>query len=152
MKTLRLPLFVATATVVFAQWTPELSMKVKAVTAAVPSPDGKLAAWTETHPVFDGEKSESQTQVYLAHSDGAARIQLTRGEKSSNAPAFSPDSTWVLFASDRGGKRNIYRIPIDGGEAELLTSITGTLGTFSISPNGKWVAFTSRDTDTDEER
>jgi len=31
-----------------AQWTPELSMKVKAVTAAVPSPDGRLAVWTET--------------------------------------------------------------------------------------------------------
>ena len=33
-----------------AQWTPELSMKVKTVTAAVPSPDGRLAVWTETRP------------------------------------------------------------------------------------------------------
>src|SRR5881394_1768777 len=93
---------------VFGQWTPELSMKVKTVSAAVPSADGKLAVWTETHPVYDGEKSESLTHVYLARTDGSERMQLTRGEKSSNAPAFSPDGKWVFFASERSGKRNIY--------------------------------------------
>jgi Tol biopolymer transport system component len=138
--------------VLLAQWTPELSMKVKTVTAAVPSPDGKLAVWTETHPVMEGEKSESNAQVYLAHSDGSNRIQLTRGEKSSNAPAFSPDSQWVFFASDRSGKRNVYRIPVDGGEAEMVTNWTGTLGFFSISPNGKWIAFAAREQDNEEER
>ena len=135
-----------------AQWTPELVDESENGTSAVPSPDGKLAAWTETHPVMDGEKSESVTQVYLAHADGSGRMQLTRGEKSSNAPAFSPDSAWVFFASDRSGKRNLYRIPVDGGEAEMLTNWTGTLGAFSISPNGKWIAFTGREPDPDEDR
>jgi len=138
--------------VLLAQWTPELAMKVKTVTAAVPSPDGKLAVWTETHPVMEGEKSESNAQVYLAHSDGSNRIQLTRGEKSSNAPAFSPDSQWVFFASDRTGKRNVYRIPVDGGEAEMVTNWSGTMGAFSVSPNGKWIAFAAREPDNEEER
>ena len=138
--------------ILLAQWTPELSMKVKTVTAAVPSPDGKLAVWTETHPVMEGEKSESNTHVYLAHSDGSSRIELTRGEKSSNAPAFSPDSRWVFFASDRNGKRNVYRIPVDGGEAEMITTWTGAMGAFSVSPNGKWIAFAGREPDNDEER
>ena len=126
-------------------------MKVKTVTAAVPSPDGRLAAWTETHPVMEGEKSEAVTQVFLARSDGSNRLQLTRGEKSSNAPAFSPDSAWVFFASDRSGKRNIYRIPVDGGEAEMLTSWSGTLGAYAVSPDGKWIAFTAREPDTQDE-
>lgn len=135
-----------------AQWTPELSMKVRNVSAAVPSPDGRLAAWTETYPLMEGEKSESLTQVFLAKADGSNRIQLTRGEKSSNAPSFSPDSNWVFFASDRNGKRNLYRIPVDGGEAEMLTNWTGTLGAYSISPNGKWIAFSGREAETGEER
>ena len=135
-----------------AQWTPELSMKVKTVTPAAPSADGMLAVWTETHPVMENEKSESNTQVYLAHSDGSHRIQLTRGEKSSNSPAFSPDSKWVFFASERSGTRNIYRIPVDGGEAEKITNWTGTLGAFALSPDGKWIAFSGREPDRDEER
>ena len=146
------PLLFCLAAAVYGQWTPELSMKVKTVTPAVPSPDGKLAAWTETHPVMDGEKSESNTQVYLANIDGANRIQLTRGEKSSNAPAFSPDSHWVFFASERSGKRNIYRIPVDAGEAEPITNWSGTLGAFAVSPNGKWIAFAAREPERDEER
>ena len=145
-------LFALFPALVWAQWTPEVSMKVKTVTAAVPSPDGRLAAWTETHPVMEGEKSEAVTQVFLARSDGSNRLQLTRGEKSSNAPAFSPDSAWVFFASDRSGKRNIYRIPVDGGEAEMLTSWSGTLGAYAVSPDGKWIAFTAREPDTQEER
>lgn len=136
----------------FGQWTPELSMKVRTVSAAVPSGDGRLAVWTETYPLMDGEKSESVTQVFLARSDGSNRMQFTRGDKSSNAPAFSPDGAWIFFASDRGGKRNVYRIPVDGGEAEMVTNWTGTLGAYSISPNGKWVAFTARETDNDDER
>ncbi|HLX43417.1 MAG TPA: S9 family peptidase [Bryobacteraceae bacterium] len=145
-------LWLTLAPALYAQWTPELSMKVKTVTAAVPSPDGKLAAWTETHPVMDGEKSEALTQVYLARADGSGRLQLTRGDKSANAPAFSADSNWVFFASDRNGKRNIYRIPVDGGEAEMVTNWTGALGAFGVSPNGKWIAFTAREADPEEDR
>ncbi len=134
-----------------AQWTPELSMKVKTVTAPVPSPDGRLAAWTQTVAVMDGEKSEMLTHVFLARTDGSGRVQLTRGEKSANAPAFSPDSQWVFFASDRSGKRNLYRIPVDGGEAEALTSFNGTMGAYAVSPDGKWIAFAGREADPSEE-
>ena len=140
------------ATVASGQWTPELSMKVKTVSSTVPSPDGKLAVWTETLPVMEGEKSESNTQIYLASVDGSNRIQLTRGEKSSNAPAFSADSKWVFFGSDRSGRRNVYRIPVDGGESEQITNWNGTMAAFSISPNGKWIAFAGREPDRDEER
>ena len=34
----------------------------------------------------------------------------------------------------------------------MLTNWTGTLGAFAVSPNGKWIAFTGREPDTDEER
>jgi len=135
-----------------AQWTPELSMKVKTVAAVSPSPDGKLVAWTETWPVMDGEKSESLTHVFLAHADGSGRMQLTRGDKSANAPSFSTDSEWVFFASDRSGKRSLFRIPVDGGEAEQILNWNGTLGAYAVSPNGKWIVFGAREQDVAEER
>ena len=58
----------------------------------------------------------------------------------------------LFFASDRTGKRGIYRIPVDGGEAEQIVNWAGTLGNYAVSPNGKWIAFAAREPDTAEER
>jgi dipeptidyl aminopeptidase/acylaminoacyl peptidase len=125
------------------QWTPELSMQVRSVAEVLPSPDGKTILWTETAPLMTPEKSEMNTQVFLAHADGAHRLQLTYGEKSANSAEFSADGQAVFFASERIGKRNIFRIAVDGGEAESLTDWKGTLGAFHVSPDGKRIAFTA---------
>src|SRR6266436_5385868 len=69
------------------------------------------------------------------------RRQLTRDEKGASAPAFSPDGRYVYFTSARPDKMNVFRILIEGGEAERITDFKGSLGAFKISPDGKWVAF-----------
>ena len=95
-----------------ASWTPELSMKVRAVGEVIPSPDGRLVAWAETRFIIDTEKSERLTHIFLGAADGSRRVQLTRGEKSANAPSFSPDGRYVYFTSERSGKNNLYRIAV----------------------------------------
>ncbi len=148
---LLLPLAILTAQTP-ADWTPELSLQVKPIGDVVPSPDGKLAAWTETRAILDAERSEQVTQIWLGRADGSWRIQLTRGEKSSTSPAFSPDGRWVYFSSARSGKGQLYRIAVEGGEAEPLTDWKGDLGQSRVSPDGKWVAFAAREEDKDEEK
>jgi len=132
-------------------WTPEISMQVQPVGDVVPSPDGKLVAYTQSHAVVETEKSEVDTQIYVAAADGSHRMQLTRGEKSATAPEFSPDCRYVYFSSERSGKPNLWRIPVDGGEAEMLTDWKGEIGVFHVSPDGKWVAFTGMEPRADEE-
>jgi dipeptidyl aminopeptidase/acylaminoacyl peptidase len=125
-----------------AQWTPELQMRVKTVADVTPSRDGKLVAWVENRALMDGEKSEMNSQIYLAQADGTDRIQLTRGEKSANSPEFSPNGHFIYFASEREGKRGFYRVPVDGGEAEQIGPEPGvTAAGYHLSPNGKWIAF-----------
>jgi dipeptidyl aminopeptidase/acylaminoacyl peptidase len=133
-------------------WTPELSMRMQNVGSVVPSPDGEMVAWTQSKAVMDGEKSEWVSQVWLGLADGSRRVQLTRGEKSAEAPSFSPDGRFVYFSSSRSGKQNVYRIPVDGGEAEMVTDWKGSLGSYRVSPDGKWVAFAAIDEDKDEEK
>ena len=122
-------------------WTPELSMQVQPVGDVIPSPDGKLVAYTQSRAVVEAEKSEVNTQIFLAAADGSHRAQLTRGDKSATDPEFSPDGRYVYFSSERGGHPNLWRIPVDGGEAEMLTDWKGEIGAFHVSPDGKWIAF-----------
>jgi dipeptidyl aminopeptidase/acylaminoacyl peptidase len=127
-------------------------MQVQPIGDVVPSPDGKLVAYTQSRAVIETEKSEIDTQIFVAAADGSQRTQLTRGEKSATAPEFSPDSRYVYFSSERSGKPNLWRIPVDGGEAEMLTDWKGEIGAFHISPDGKWVAFAGMEPRADEEQ
>ncbi|MEO6760574.1 MAG: S9 family peptidase, partial [Saprospiraceae bacterium] len=103
--------------------------------------------WTETGAVMEAEKSEMLTQVWLGRVAAPERIQLTFGEKSAAQPSWSPDGKFVYFL--RG---QIHRIAIDGGDAESVTAFKGTIASFQLSPDGKSIAFTGRETDADLER
>ncbi len=134
------------------RWTPELSMKVDTIGEVLPSPDGKWAAYTRTRAVMEKERSEMMTQIQLASTDGSRSFQLTAGEKSATAPAFSPNSKYVYFRSSRSGKSNLWRISAHGGEARRVTDWDGEIGAYRISPDGQWIAFLGRKSDPDAER
>lgn len=127
-------------------------MKVKSVAAVTPSLDGQWAVWTERHAVMESDKSEFVDQIYLGKTDGSQRIQLTHGEKSAMQPQWSVDGRHIYFASDRGDKAQLYKIPVDGGEAETITDFKGGVGPYQISPNGKWIAFAGREPDPEDDR
>ena len=141
-----------TAADVPKSWTPELSMKVQAIAEVVPSPDGAQAAWTQTRSILETEKSEARTHIWIARASGDDRLQLTYGDKSATNPRFSPDGHTVFFLSEREGKAAVYRIAIDGGEAERITEFKGTVAGYELSPNGKWIAFTGREPDAEDDR
>jgi len=145
MKAASLLFFVAlTATVAQppTTWTPEHSLQVQTVATVIPSPDGKRVAYAQSKPKVDAEHSEQISQIFIARADGSRRLQLTRGEKGASSPAFAPDGRYVYFTSDRSGKMNVFRILIEGGEAEMVTDFKGSVNAFKVSPDGKWVAFT----------
>lgn len=145
-------LVVCSACLYAADWSPALSMKLKTVSEVIPSPDGKSVLWLETRSIMEAEKSEMLTHLFFARVDGGGRRQLTQGDKGVSAPAWSADGKSIFFASERSGKRNYFRLPVEGGEAEKLTDWKGALGQYRVSPDGRLIAFAATEEDKELEK
>src|SRR5438876_467136 len=129
-----------------ARWTPELAFAVKRVGSVAISPDGRWAAVEVSEPLMEAEPSEWRTSVYLYAVGGAGQQAARWVETPASAPAWSPDGGWLAFASSRSGKRDVWRVALDGwGGAERLTDVNGGLGEFRWSPDGRRMAFVLTD-------
>ncbi len=68
-------------------------------------------------------------------------IDFTTSEGTWMSMDISPDGRWILFDL----LAHVYRVPIEGGEAEVLTQETGVALNFQprYSPDGESIAFIS---------
>ena len=126
-------------------WSPEQSMKMKNVGSVVPSPDASRVLYTVREAVMTDEVSEYVSQVFLCNDDGSNVVQLTKGEKNSSNPQWSPDGKWISFTSARDGKSNLYLLSIAGGEAEKITDSKSGVTGYSWSRDGSAIAYLMTD-------
>jgi Tol biopolymer transport system component len=134
------------------RWTPELSMRYKAIQETALSPNGSLIAYVVREAITEGEKSEYLSHIWVVSAAGAANVQYTQGEHSASSPAFSPAGTYLAFTSNRSGSNQIWYMRVTGGEAQQLTKGDNGVGSFAWSPDGSRIAFTMQDPDTEEEK
>ena len=114
------------------------------------SPDGRTIAYAISHVEKDKEKANKEEEekeyvtVWLLSLETGDARQLTAGLASDSNPQWSPDGKRIAFLSTRRDKPQIYLIPVDGGEAEALTSMKQGIGGGPVwSPDGKYIAFTA---------
>jgi dipeptidyl aminopeptidase/acylaminoacyl peptidase len=129
-----------------------MHLKLRAVGTPRVSPDGSRIVYTVNEAVTSADKSEFVTQVWMATVATKQSVQLTFGEKSSTNPKWSPDGKWIAFTSNRKDNRNnLFRLSLDGGEAEPLTDLKSAVTNFDWSPDGRYIAYTMADPKTEEE-
>ena len=117
-------------------------LNLKRVGSPAVSPDGQSVAYTVRETNW--EDNEYETEIWLGARNREPR-PITSGRKSSLQPSWSPDGKWLAFISDRDGKRQIYRIAVDGGEAERLTNTEDGVNAFAWAPDGLRIAYTMTD-------
>jgi len=74
--------------------------------------------------------------------------QITDGEFDEHGMQWSPDGSTIFFTSTRVREPwvtetgdSLYRVPAAGGAITRVTSIGGTIGNISVSPDGRRIAF-----------
>jgi Tol biopolymer transport system component/predicted Ser/Thr protein kinase len=80
----------------------------------------------------------SRPGIWRFDADGNHAKQLTTFDEDFY-PSCSPDGNWIVFASLRSGSApTLWKVPVDGGEAEALNDHPPGLP--DVSPDGKWIA------------
>jgi TolB protein len=79
-------------------------------------------------------------EIYIRDLTTGQKRQLTQHWAIDTEPVWSPDSKWVYFTSDRGGRPQIYKVAAAGGKPSRITREGDYNARASISPNGKRIA------------
>lgn len=104
------------------------------------SPDGTYVVFTVRSTDLEADKG--RTDLWLAATDGSMLKQMTTDPGADVNPRWSPDGSEIYFLSSRSGSMQVWRLPIDGGEARPVTTEPLNVGNLVVAPSGKHIAYT----------
>jgi Tol biopolymer transport system component len=131
--------------------TIDQSLEMKGAFNPEISPDGKRVVYEISRTNWDDNAFERD--LWIVDTAGGEGHQLTASKKSSTNAAWSPDSQRIAFLSDRPGqisgtpegKKQVYVIAADGGEARQVTKVETGVNNLRWSPDSKKLAFSAED-------
>jgi TolB protein len=98
------------------------------------TPDGKRILFSAS--------MNGWVNICIADVNGGNMTQLTRVKAAEVSPRVNPKTGRdVLFISGRSGIEQLWRMNIDGGDVEMVTSGEGYVANPSWSPEGTAIAF-----------
>jgi dipeptidyl aminopeptidase/acylaminoacyl peptidase len=156
MRCAALFVLVCVSGVVWAQKAPTIdqSLEMRSVGAPQISPDGRHVVYEETRTNWEANAWE--TDLWIADVATGESHLLTTAAKSATDAAWSPDGKWIAFLSDRvaplagspAGKKQLYYMPVNGGEAQQLTKMENGVNAFEWAPDSQRFALAAEAPET----
>lgn len=126
--------------------TIDQSLEMHGVDSPKISPDGKHVVYEQTRTNWDANTFERD--LWIADVATGETHPLTTTGHSCSSAEWSPDGKWLAFGSDRpgvlpkspAGKRQLWIMPADGGEAQQITKMDKGIEGFEWAPNSQQIA------------
>ncbi|HYL86795.1 MAG TPA: S9 family peptidase [Candidatus Angelobacter sp.] len=136
-----------------ASMTPTIDQSLELQSAYSPkiSPDGKRAVYEVQKTNW--EDNSFDRNLWMGDIATGETHALTTAKKSSTNAEWSPNGKWIAFLSDRPGqfagtpegKKQLYVISTDGGEAQQVTKVDNDVSDFEWAPDSRRIAFSMSD-------
>lgn len=120
-------------------------MKIATTNQIEISPDGTKAVMVVNRKAVKNENEYYYTRhLYVLDLTGKEQPrQLTFGDRSDLSPTWSPDGKTIAFTRADNDKQQIWLLPVNGGEAHVLTKAEHGASNPKWSPDGKKILYTS---------
>ncbi|MDQ2821144.1 MAG: S9 family peptidase [Pseudomonadota bacterium] len=121
-------------------FTVEDMVAMERVGSPAVSPDATRVVYTVRDT--DLAKNRGHTELWMVDLRAAKPVpqRLTSNAASSSDPEWSASGDAVYFLSSRSGSSQVWRLPINGGEATRVTDLALDVDNFRVAPNGERIA------------
>ena len=98
--------------------------------------------WTPENTIVYTNEVDGNNSIWMMNTDGSGKHQIVASGGNNVYPSLSSDGRLLVFQSDRGGKYEIWKTAVGGGE---LTQVTNAdiAAQPHLSPDGKWIVYVS---------
>jgi dipeptidyl aminopeptidase/acylaminoacyl peptidase len=104
------------------------------------SPDGRYAVYVQRDTDFDANRGRTDLWLVDLQSQTPAPRRITQHAANDTHPRWAADGKGIYFLSSRTGAAQIWRLPLNGGEAVQITDYPLDIGSFTFSRDGSRVA------------
>ena len=104
-----------------------------------PSPDGTRVLFTLR--TTDLDANAGRNDLWVVNADGTGLKQLTAHKSADVNGRWAPDGRTVYFLSSRSGSMQIWKLPLDGGEAMQVSNLPLDVSNLEITPDGSRFLF-----------
>ena len=97
--------------------------------------------WTSRGKIVYSSMAQDGLNIFGVDRDGSNKVQLTANAADNYTPASSADGRFIVFASNRNGPFNIWRMNADDGSDPTQLTFGDGNSYPSCSMDNQWVAY-----------